>query len=135
MKKQVVAFFLGICFCLLLASCMRDERSQAKKVVEDFLEAVQHDDETRASLLMPFLNTVNSEEKKALLSFFKGIASENYLLSVPDKKGSLYTVTLSLPGSEDSTIHYSFELIKESDKTWIIKDRVTQKITYEAFML
>ncbi len=113
---------------------MKDERNQAKQVVQDFFEAVKNDEETKYFSLMPFLQTIDAVQQDALLAFLKEIVSEEYVISVPDKKGSVYTVTISILGPEESTVHYSFE-VKKEDNTWIIMDKVTQKITYDSFTL
>lgn len=135
MKKNILLFFM-ITFCaLILSSCVKDERDEAKQIVQKFLNAVHNDDVKTASLLMPFIDTLDQPQKDALLGFIKGIASETYVLSVPDKKGSVYDVSISVQGPEKSTVHYSFEVKKEDDNTWIILDKVTQKITYDSFTL
>lgn len=135
MKKKTLIILVVLAYSLILSSCMKDERNQAKQVVQDFFEAVKNNEETKYFSLMPFLQTIDAVQQDALLAFLKEIVSEEYVISVPDKKGSVYTVTISILGPEESTVHYSFEVKKEDTNTWIIMDKVTQKITYDSFTL
>jgi len=135
MKNRILALLIIVLCCVVISSCLQDERDQAKQIVQKFLNSVQNDDVKTASLLMPLLNTLDQPEKDALLNFIKSIASDTYALSVPDKKGSVYTVSVSIQGPEGSTVHYSLEVKKEDKNSWIILDKVSQKITYDSFTL
>ncbi len=134
-KMKKLMFF--ICLCLLTVSlctsCVQNEREEAKKTLQTFLEFVVNGDTASAAVYMPFINTLDVQQKDALLSFFKEIASVNYVLSVPDQKGSRYTVTLSIQGESNSTVHYSFVITNKNEEGWIISENVTQKITYDSF--
>lgn len=133
MKTFIRNISIVVVFLALFSSCVQDDRDQAKQVVQKFLTAVVEDDEDTAEALMPFLKTIEPVQKESIYTFVKGIVSDQYVLSVPDKKGSLYTVTVSIQGSENSTIHYSFPVKNEDKDVWIIEENISQKITYDSF--
>lgn len=131
MKNKIFILFLCVFVTSTFFSCTNNNTEESKKIVQKLLESALANDISSASSLMPMISTLEKEQQIMFWDFLQDLAQKQYILSVPETKGTVYTVSVSVQGEDNAIIHYNFETKKEDDESWTILETINQKITYD----